>query len=121
MTSVLARYAGLPGKLKTLCQVLKIGDVKSDGSKLIKKFGQRHKGKFRDKTTDPVAWDKYLYDCKQDVIAEREVFRRLQAFVLPERERKIHELDYKINRRGWPVDMKYVKAAHSAAAAEKQN
>jgi DNA polymerase len=120
-TSVLARYAGLPAKLKQVCQVLKLGeDGKTDGTRLIKKFGQRDKhGKFRDKTTDPADWQKYLEYCAQDVTAERNVFRRLQAFMLPEREKRIHELDHKINRRGWPVDMKYVKAAHSAAAAEK--
>jgi DNA polymerase len=120
-TSVLARYAGLPAKLKQVCQVLKLGeDGKSDGSRLIKKFGQRDKrGRFRDKTTDPADWQNYLNYCAQDVYAERAVFRCLKSFMLPEREKRIHELDHKINRRGWPVDMKYVKAAHSAAAAEK--
>jgi hypothetical protein len=122
-TSVLARHAGLPSKLADICKALKLGDLgkNEDGSRLIRKFCVPKKdGTYRDKTTDPVDWQKFLDYCRQDVVAEREVFNRLRSFHLPPREKKLWELDDKINRRGWPVDMDYVKNAHSYAKLEKQ-
>jgi DNA polymerase len=122
-TSVLSRYAGLPSKLADICKALKLGDMgkNEDGSRLIRKFCVPKKdGTYRDKTTDPADWQKFLDYCRQDVVAEREVFNRLRSFHLPPREKKLWELDDKINRRGWPVDMDYVKNAHSYAKLEKQ-
>lgn len=122
-TSVLARYAGLPSKLADICKALKLGErgKHEDGTRLINKFCKPKKdGTYRSKHTDPVDWQKFLDYCKQDVVAEREVFRRLQAFMLPERERRLWILDEKINRRGWPVDMQYVHGASRQAATEKR-
>lgn len=121
-TSVLARYAGLPSKLADICSVLKLGNLgkHEDGTRLINKFCKPRKdGSFRDSTSDPADWQKFLNYCKQDVIAEREVFKRLKAFMLPEREKRLWLLDDKINRRGWPVDKQYVHGASRQAATEK--
>jgi DNA polymerase len=122
-TSVLSRYAGLPSKLADVCKALKLGELgKGDGSRLITKFCKPKKdGTFRDWTSHPEDWQKFLEYCKQDVVAEREVFKRLSPlFTLPPREKKLWELDDKINRRGWPTDTTYVRLASFAAFKEKE-
>lgn len=122
-TSVLARYVGLPSKLADICKALRLGEMgkHEDGTRLINKFCKPRKdGSFRDKISDPEDWQKFLDYCRGDVIAEREVFKRLKKFMLPDRERRLWELDDKINRRGLPVDMQYVTQASRQAAAEKQ-
>lgn len=122
-TSVLARYAGLPSKLRDISKALKLGDhgKDDDGTRLINKFCKPKKdGTYRDKHSDPEDWEKFKLYCKSDVGAEYEVFVRLKFFMLPEREKRLWLLDEKINRRGLPVDMTYVDMASRQAATEKQ-
>jgi DNA polymerase bacteriophage-type len=119
--SVLARYAGLPGKLALVSQFLKLGDKGKDkeGSRLINKFSKPYgkDKKFRD-PSDPkhaADWEKFKDYCKQDVVAEREVFHRLSSFFMPpDSERKLWVLDAKINERGMPVRMDYVAECQKA-------
>ncbi len=122
--SILARYAGMPGKLAKVSQFLKLGDKgkDKDGTRLINKFSKPFKGKFRD-PADPkhaADWLKFQDYCRQDVIAEREIFHRLQKFFWPpEQEHKLWQLDAKINARGMPVNMDYVRGSKRVVAAEK--
>jgi len=60
---------------------------------------------------------KQLYDyCKQDVEVERQLDKRLMQ--LTPNERKVWELDYKINRRGVFIDTESVK--HAIVLIEKE-
>lgn len=59
-----------------------------------------------------------LYEyCKQDVEVERELHKRLVP--LSKKERRVWQLDYKINRRGIQVDLPAVKAASAMVLAEQ--
>lgn len=64
-----------------------------------------------------------MHNCKQDVVAEREVLRRealLGVYPLPPLERQIWLFDQKVNDRGIPVDRHFVTNALSLASREKQ-
>ena len=130
-----ARYLSLPDDLETAAIALGLpGELRKDerGEYLIKVFSQptiprkarakkgvvaeELKPYFRDYNSDPLLWDDFSEYCKQDVATEREIARRLQVFgtyPLPERERKIWELDQKINDFGMPTDRKFVQNAYA--------
>ena len=126
--SVIARYAGLPGKLALVSEFLQLGDKgkNKEGPRLIAKFSRPHKSKkigvhFKDWRDPKHAedWQKFQDYCKQDVIAEREIFHRLRGFfALPEMEQKLWELDAKINERGMPVSMPFIRNAQRIVDAE---
>lgn len=139
-----ARYLSLPSSLDEVSIILGLPKElakDADGKHLIDIFSQptvprKKKGQeavvpyFRDHRSDPEDWAKFGEYCKRDVVAEREIQRRLTllgAFPLPERERKIWVFDQKVNDRGMPVDVDFVKKALSLAtrakkeAIEKQN
>lgn len=59
-----------------------------------------------------------LYEyCRQDVEVERELYTRLVP--LSKKERRVWQLDYKINRRGIQVDLPAVKAASEMVLHEQ--
>lgn len=59
----------------------------------------------------------YAY-CKNDVIVERELEKRLQP--LSDRERQVWLLDYEINDRGLMLDVATIKRAMTTIASEKK-
>ena len=60
---------------------------------------------------DPEKWNLFKEYCKQDVVAEMEIERRLSAFPVPDSVQKQWETDLKINTRGVNVDMQFVQGA----------
>lgn len=60
-----------------------------------------------------------MYDyCKQDVVVERELYKKLLH--LAEDEKRLWILDHKINQRGIKIDIKAVKAAIKLVEYEKK-
>lgn len=127
--SVIARYAGMPGKLAKVSQFMKLGDKgkDKDGTRLISKFSKPYKKRgspellFRDFNDPKHAedWEKFKSYCKQDVFAEREIFHRLKGFFMPPAsEQRLWELDSRINERGMPVNMTFVKNAKAIVDTE---
>jgi DNA polymerase len=126
--SAIAKYAGLPGRLGEVSEFMQLGDKGKDkeGKRLIAKFSKPHKTKklgvhFKDPAAPENAedWLKFQEYCRQDVVAEREIFHRLVGFFnLPPLERKIFELDAKINERGMPVNMTFVENASNIVETE---
>jgi DNA polymerase len=113
-TSVLARTAGLPSSLADISDFLKLEEGKDpEGSRLIKKFcvPDKKTGDFKDWNTDPEDWQKFVAYCQRDVMAEREIYRRLSCrrFTAVGTEREVYLLDQKINERGIPVDLGLVR------------
>ena len=113
---ILAYYAGLPGSLEKLSQVLRLGGNSklATGKSLIKIFCvPRVKKGLTYRTTpadEPERWQKFIEYNKRDVIAEREVFKRLRCFDLP-MDRPVYLLDHKINARGVRIDTDLAAAA----------
>lgn len=118
-TSVKAAYCGLPLSLDSVSKVLNLTDKKLDtGKALIKYFscpckasrvnGMRTRNYPRHA---PEKWEMYKEYNRYDVLAEREIFHRLEPYIIPEIERKMYVLDQNINDRGILVDMELVKSA----------
>ena len=131
-----ARYLSLPASLDDVSEILdlqiemrkdkrgdKLIDIFSKPSKKKKKRGEPVEYYFKDKTTNPDEWLEFVEYCKRDVIAEREIARRLKllkVFPLPPKEREIWLLDQKINDRGICVDIDFVQKALKLATREKE-
>lgn len=70
---------------------------------------------------DPAKWELFREYCRQDVVTEMEIERRLSAFPVPDFVQKQWETDLIINARGVAVDMELVDGALSLGAAVRQN
>ena len=56
-------------------------------------------------------WELFKEYCKQDVVTEMEIEKRLSAFPVPDAVQKQWETDLKINIRGVAVDVQFVEGA----------
>lgn len=110
--AAMSRYAGLPSSLHDVGKVLGLdvtGELKdSEGKKLIGVFSKIGKRGWRMPEQEPEKFERFIAYCRQDVVAERAILKKLHAFMLPEREEKLLILDQKINDCGIPVDMQFV-------------
>lgn len=118
-TSVKAAYCGLPLSLDGVSKALNLTDKKLDtGKALIKYFscpckatrvnGMRTRN-YPEHASEK--WEMYKEYNKYDVLAEREIFKRLEAYIIPNIERKMYVLDQNINDRGILVDMELAESA----------
>lgn len=130
-----ARYLSLPGSLDDVGVILDLpAALRKDrrGEELVNLFSKMTKKKkkrgepveyqFCNWDTNPDEWQEFCEYCRQDVITEREIMRRLeilQVFPLPERERRIWIFDQTVNDRGMPVDVEFVTKAYALASREK--
>lgn len=118
-TSVKAAYCGLPLSLDGVSKALNLTDKKLDtGKALIKYFScpckaTRVNGMRTRNYPEhaPEKWEIYKEYNKYDVLAEREIFKRLEAYIIPDIERKMYVLDQNINDRGILVDMELAESA----------
>ena len=126
-TMVLAAMNGLPMSLEAAGAALQITDQKLDtGTALINYFCKPCKptiangGRTRNLPEHaPDKWEKFKEYCRRDVEAMRQIYRRLQAFPVPDWERKVWCLDARINERGVLVDTELVESAIAVDEAFK--
>lgn len=122
-TMVNALYASLPGALALAGQALGLPEEllkNPEGKRLIRRFSiPKADGTFNDWNSHPDDWELFCAYCKQDVVTEREIRKRLRKIVVPEAEWALWELDQEINRRGVPVDVEFVRQAIKIGAMEK--
>ena len=122
--AAMARYASLPSNLMGACKVLKLdltGEIKDkEGKKLIDIFSKIGKRSYRTPEQEPIKFSNFVAYCKQDVVAERAVLKKLHAFMLPEQEQRILVLDQKINDTGIPVDMDFVQNGIAITERERE-
>lgn len=127
-TMVCALAHSLPGSLEQLGQIFGLSSDKAkdkEGKKLINLFCKPQKAKdqklFRaDKATHPVEWEKFRQYGKQDIIAMREIYKLLPRWNFKAVERKVWELDQKINDRGICIDLELCEAALKATTRAKK-
>ena len=118
-TSVKAAYCGLPLSLDGVSKALDIQDKKlSSGKILIRYFSCPCKptiingGRTRNLPEHALdKWAMYKEYNKYDVLAEREIYKRLEHIAIPENERVLYALDQKINDKGIMVDLDLAKSA----------
>lgn len=60
---------------------------------------------------DPDKWELFKKYCKQDVVTEREILRRLNLFPMPEQEEKLWQMDVLMNAFGVRVDTELIEGA----------
>lgn len=118
-TLVKSAYCGLPLGLDAVSKVLDLQDKKLDtGKALIKYFscpckptkvnGMRTRNYPWDASEK---WDMYIEYNKYDVLSEREIYRLLEKYDIPEFERSLYILDQNINDRGILIDTELAESA----------
>lgn len=118
-TAVKAAYCGLPLSLDAVSKQLQLENGKLDtGKALIKYFSCPCKptkingGRTRNYPIHaPEKWDMYIEYNVYDVLAEREIYHRLEQYHIPGIERKLYVLDQMINDQGIMVDKELAAAA----------
>ena len=118
-TAVKAAYCGLPFSLDQVSKKLDLADKKLDtGKALIKYFScpckpTRTNGmRTRNYPWDaPAQWEMYKEYNKYDVLAEREIHRKLEKYAIPDFERQLYIMDQDINDRGILVDKELAESA----------
>lgn len=132
-TMVQALAHSLPGSLDKLCAILSVPHDKAkdaEGKKLIQLFCKprptNQKLRRATRETHPDDWAKFKAYAGNDIEAMREIRKRLPTwnFAPPAPgandlpfERRVWELDQKINDRGVQIDLELANAAVRAAAA----
>lgn len=123
-TMSLAYLQAFKGGLEDVGEQMGLADAVTkdkDGKRLINLFSMpqrvtsKQPHRIRDWRTDPEDWQRFLDYCRQDVVAETAIWKRLIKFPIPESEWELYELDQRINDRGKPVDMAFVRNAIAMA------
>lgn len=118
-TSVKAAYCGLPLSLDSISKVLDLDCKKLDtGKALIKYFSCPCKATKINGNRErnypehaPTKWEMYKTYNSYDVLAEREIYYKLDKYIIPDIERRLYVLDQAINDRGILVDLELAKSA----------
>jgi len=120
-TMAMAYAMGLPGSLDRASAATGMSHQKDmKGSRVMLQLCKPRSNKDGVITRWPKDHAKYqiLYDyCKQDVVVERELYKRLLK--LSESELEMWRLDWKINRRGVKLDLKSASIMRELADSEK--
>lgn len=111
-TAVKAAYCGLPFSLDSVSKVLDLENKKLDTGKLLIKYfscpckpTKVNGGRTRNYPYHaPEKWEMYKEYNKYDVLAEREIYKLLEKYTIPNIERRLYALDQKINDQGILVD-----------------
>jgi len=118
-TMVKAAMVGYPFELDKVATVMKLQQEKDKkGKDLIRYFSIpckptiKNKGRTRNLPHhDAEKWRMFKEYCKQDVVVEQAILRKLEWFRIPPRERDMWILDQKINDRGILLDEEFVRSA----------
>lgn len=120
-TAVMARELGLPATLEAVGQVMGLPEEQQKlktGKALIRFFSvpckatKANGGRTRNLPQhDPERWALYKEYNAGDVVAEREIRRRLSRFQIYQKEQLLWEKDQDINDRGVGVDLELAKHA----------
>ena len=128
-TMVQALAHSLPGSLDSLCSILGVPVDMSKhkaGKALVQLFckprPRNQKIRRATRHTHPVEWRRFLDYAGSDILAMREVRKRMPKWNYPgnQRERDLWVLDQRINDRGVAVDLDLAEAAVRATALAKR-
>ena len=116
-----AWYCGYAGGLDAVGRALDLPEDRrkmAEGKALIRYFctpcapTKRNGGRRRNLPEhSPEKWELFKEYCRQDVVTEREIEKRLQGYPVPEQEHRLWVLDQKINMGGVALDMEFVNGA----------
>lgn len=128
-TMACALAHSLPGGLGELSELFGLDSDKAkdkEGKKLINLFCKpqvkRGEDDFRaTKETHPIEWEAFRRYGERDIIAMREVDKLLPRWNFRDHDRKVWELDQRINDRGMHIDLDLVHAAIRASKRAKED
>ena len=60
---------------------------------------------------DYAKWNMYIEYNRYDVLSEREIFKRLEPYKIPDIERRLYVLDQQINDAGIMIDLELANSA----------
>lgn len=122
---VRAMAHSLPGSLDKLCTILKLDEDKQKdktGKDLIKLFckprPKNHNIRRATRHTHPKEWQQFLHYAKMDIVAMRELYRKLPNWNYTGKELALWWRDQAINNRGVKVDIALAGAAIKAVEKE---
>ncbi|MDR9857784.1 DNA polymerase [Paenibacillus sp. VCA1] len=120
-TQIHGLYCGYPAGLAKVGEALRIPQDKKKmgvGGALIRTFCVPCKptkaNGYRTRTLphhEPEKWKLFKQYCIGDVVAEKEILRRLSVFPVPDQEWQLWQLDQRINARGIACDLQLVEGA----------
>ncbi|EHZ5950841.1 DNA polymerase [Listeria monocytogenes] len=118
-TMVHGTLLGLPASLDMMSKALRLAQEKdSEGKALIRYFCTPCKptkingGRTRNYPEHaPEKWAKFIEYCRQDVVVERSIAKKIAKFPFPEDEQRNWELDQRIADKGVRIDVDLVKHA----------
>lgn len=112
-TMIMASMNGLPLSLDAVGAALNLKNQKlKEGENLIRYFCKPTKDGTRHLPEDaPDKWERFKEYCKRDVEVERSIYYALSNYPVTPTERKVFELDARINERGILVDHDLADAA----------
>ena len=124
-TMLLAAMHGLPMSLDAVGEALQLDKQKmEEGTSLISYFCKPCKptisngGRTRNLPEHaPDKWERFVEYNRRDVEAEQQIYYRLRNFPVPDWERRVFELDAKINERGVLIDTELAESAISVDEA----
>ena len=130
--SVLCASMSLPIGLDRAARALGVTQKMGEGKKYVKMFSSPTKATkkmlkngspefyFKDWNSHPEEWAQFVEYCRQDVEAERAVYKAAVAFNCPmtDEEHEAWLLDQRMNKTGVFIDQQYVTNAKKLAEAE---
>lgn len=126
-TMVKAMAHALPGGLDLLCDILRIDADKAkikDGKRLIQLFCKprpvNSKVKRATRETYPEEWQRFCDYARSDILAMREIDRKLPAWNYPCLDLALWHIDQRINDRGMQVDVAFAQSAIAAVKREQE-
>lgn len=123
-TAALARMHGLPGGLEKLCECFKLPIDKAKdkrGYELIKLFCIPYAaGRYVEKSEHPEKWREFLSYGAQDIVAMRDIWRKIPQWNATPRMWAMWHLDQRMNcERGVQVDLALCHGAVTATTGAK--
>lgn len=119
-TMAMAYAMGLPGKLEHAAPALGITERKDTaGGRIMLQLSQpKRDGSLWTPADDPDKFQKLYEYCRQDVVVERAMHKRMVE--LSQQELQIWNLDYRINQRGIRVDLPAIDKAMKLVESHKE-
>lgn len=115
-TAAMARRAAIPSSLSGAGEFLDIEETKDkSGAALIRKFSIPRRPTKKDPRIrilpedEPEAFKEFIDYCKQDVMAEKEIHKKISAFELEGAVLDSFQFDLEMNDRGVPVNVPALK------------
>lgn len=111
---VKSAYCGYPLSLEQVSKAMRLEEKGklSIGKALIRLFCNPNKKGTRVSPSDkPEDWANFKRYCINDVVSEREIYRKLQSITIPDWEKKNYTLDQEMNDRGVLIDLPFARNA----------